>query len=194
MITAFGVARADGNVVSTIGPEDHGFLTYVRQSRGFFIFVEAKPGISGRPVGTVTFNSSVHDPNVLPDFQIEASRALGNGSLAVCDTGPSPSNLGGVPAVNPAVFGGSQAVSNAINDFSCRFDARTTSMLACTRDAFEQTPDFVGSDSTVQFCTTAGVGAEIAFPVGDTILTARVRDVVGQPGPPMSIVVRVLPE
>jgi len=192
VITAFGVARADGNVVSTIGPEDHGFLTYVRPAHGFFIFVEAKPGISGRPVGTVTFNSSLTNPNVLPDFQIETSRPLGNGSPAVCDT--SANNLGGVPAVNPPAFTGSQAISNAINDFSCRFDARANSTLACTRDPFTQMSTFVGGNSTVQFCTTTGVGDEIAFPVGDTILTARVRDVVGQPGPPTSIVVRVLPE
>lgn len=184
------MARADGRVVTTIGPEDHGYLTYLRPPSGFLIYVEAKRGISGRAVGTVTFNSDPTDRNVLPDLQIMASRPLGNGSTAVCDI--LAPRLGGVPAVNPPSFGGSQASSDAINDFSCRFDARTTTSLACTRDGFQQTENFVNRDSTVQFCTSLGVGAEMAFPPGDTILTVRGRDVLGQPGPPMSIVIRVL--
>ena len=187
------MARADGRVVQTIGPEDHGYLTYVRPSSGFMIFVEAKPGISRRRVGSTTFNSHPNDPTVLPDFQIVSSRPLGNGSTSICDDGPAPS-LGGVPAVNPAVFGGSQSVSNAINDLSCRFDWRAASTLACTRDPFQQDGTFVVPGSTAQFCTVTGVGVELSFPLGDTILTARVRDELGFPGPPHSIVVRVLPD
>jgi hypothetical protein len=192
-ITAFGVARADGRIIDTIGPDDHGYLTYVRPPSGFLIYVEAHPGISGRPVGSVTFRSDPTDPNVLPDLQMVASRVLGNGSTAVCDVGPAPNQpLGGVPAVDPPMFGGSQGVSNAINDLGCRFDARGSTALACTRDPFQQVEAFVNPNSTVQFCTTAGVGSEMAFSIGDTILTARVLDVVGQPGHPMSIVIRVL--
>jgi hypothetical protein len=164
---------------------------FLRPSSGFLIYIEARPGVSGRPVGTSTFNYSATDPNVLPDLQLVASRVLGNGSTAVCDTGPVP-RPGGVPAVSPPLFGGTQAVSNAINDFGCRFDARTSSSLACTRDAFQQTESFVDGRSTVQFCTSLGIGTEMAFPPGDTILTARVRDLIGQPGPPVSIVIRVL--
>jgi hypothetical protein len=137
------------------------------------------------------FNSNLNDPNALPSFQIITSRPLGNGSASVCDKGPPPM-IGGVPAVDPPTFGGSQAAANAINDLSCRFDARTAGSLACTRDAFQQVEGFVSSASTVQFCTNPGVGAEIAFPLGDTTLTARVLDVLGQPGPPASIVIRVL--
>jgi hypothetical protein len=187
------VARADGRIIATIGPEDHGYLTYVRPPSGFLIYIEAKPGISGRPVGSVTFNSDPTDPNVLPDLQLVTSRLLGNGSAAVCDVGPAPNQpIGGVPAVDPPMFGGTQTITNAINDLACRFDARVSSGLACTRDPFQQVESFVGQGSTVQFCTSAGVGAEMAFPLGDTILTARVLDVVGQPGHPMSIVIRVL--
>lgn len=189
-ITAFGVARADGRVIDTIGPQNDGYLTYVRPPSGFHIFLEAKPGISRRPVGSVTFRSNPGDPNVLPDFQILVSRVLGNGSSTVCDIGPAI--IGGVPAVVPPSFGGSQMASNAINDLSCRFDARGTAPLACTRDPFMQVYDFHHPDSTIQFCTTAGVGTEFKFPLGDTILTARVLDILGQPGPPMSIVIRVL--
>lgn len=187
------MARADGRVVNTIGPDGHGYLTYVRSPSGFLIYIEAKPGVSRRPVGTVTFESDASDPNVLPDLQIVVSRPLGNGSLAVCDRGPAPDRLlGGVPAVDPPTFGGSQAASNAINDLSCRFDVRSDSSVACTRDPFQQVGIFVGQGSTVQFCSSPSVGTEIAFPPGDTILTARVRDVLGQPGHPVSIVVRVL--
>lgn len=121
-----------------------------------------------------------------------SSRPLGDGSAAVCDTGPpNTATAGGVPAVNPPQFGGVQAVSNAINDLSCRFEARLASSLACTRDGFSQVESFVGVGSTIQFCTNPGIGAELTFPPGDTRLTVRVRDVVGQPGPPATIIVRV---
>ena len=185
------MARADGRVVRSIGPDDRGYPTFLRPASGFLIYLEAKPGVSRRDVGTVTFRSDPSDPSVLPDAQFEVSRPLGNGSTAVCDRGPPP-NIGGVPAVNSQGFGGSQADSNAINDLSCRFDARTASGLACTRDAFQQVEGFVSNDSTVQFCSSPGVGSEIAFPPGDTTVTARVLDIVGQPGPPASIVIRVL--
>lgn len=163
----------------------------MRPASGFIIYIEAAPGISGRPVGTNTYNWDASDPNVLPDLQTLVSRALGNGSPAVCDDGPSPP-IGGVPATVPPAFGGSQAAANAINDLSCRFDARSSTATACTRDSFG-TYGFVNPASTVQFCTSPGVGTELAFPLGDTIVTARVRDVVGQPGQPRSIAVRVWP-
>ncbi|MBX3026030.1 hypothetical protein KF840_14070 [bacterium] len=175
--------------MSSIGPQDDGYLTYVRPPSGFLIYIEARPGISGRPVGVTTFNSSPTDPNVLPDLQVLVSRALGNGSPAVCDEGPAPP-IGGVPASNTRVFDGTQAVANAINDLSCRFDARSTSIQACTRDSFG-TYAFTNPTSTVQFCTSPGVGVELSFPLGDTIVSARVRDVVGQPGQPSSIAIRV---
>jgi hypothetical protein len=190
-ITAFGVARADGLPVASIGPQDDGYPTFVRPPSGFLIYIEARPGISGRPVGTTTFDSSLSDPDELPDLQVIVSRALGNGSLAVCDNGPLPP-IGGVPATVPRAFGGSQAVANAINDLGCRFDARSSTIQACTRDSFG-TYGFTNPASTVQFCTSPGVGTELAFPLGDTIVTARVRDVVGQPGQPSSIAVRVRP-
>jgi hypothetical protein len=180
-------------VVAPIGTDAHGVPIFVRPPNGFLVYVEARPGVSGRPVGTTTFAFDATDPTVLPDLQIVASRALGNGSLAVCDSGPPRSvTAGGVPAVNPPQFSGSQAVSNAINDLSCRFEARGGSSLACTRDPFTQLEAFVAAGSTVQFCTNPGVGAELAFPLGDTTLIVRIRDVLAQPGPSASIIVRVL--
>lgn len=191
-ITAFGVARADGRVVVPIPPDGSAAPVFLRPASGFLIYVEAKPGVSGRSVGQQTFDSDPADPNILPDLQIVSSRPLGNGSAAVCDTGPPlSSTAGGVPGVDPPQFGGMQATSNAINDLSCRFEARIASSLACTRDGFSQIESYVAAGSTMQFCTNPGVGAELAFPAGDTHLTVRVLDVVGQPGPPASIIIRV---
>jgi hypothetical protein len=182
-VTFLGVARADGQPTTPIGTAPDGTPIFQRPlGYGFFLVVEAAPGPSGRPVGTQTFNA-----NGLPNLQIVVSRPLGNGSPAVCDaTAPM---IGGVPAVDPPDFGGSQASTNAINDLGCRFDARTAD-TACTRNASEY-PAFVAPRTTVQFCPTVDVGAEIAFPAGDTRVTARVTDAVGQPGMPASIIIRV---
>jgi hypothetical protein len=179
------VARADGQGTAPIGTLSDGTPVYQRPlGFGFFLVVEAAPGPSGRPVGTQTFNA-----NGLPNLQIVVSRPLGNGSPAVCDS--SGANIGGVPAVDPPMFGGSQASTNAINDLGCRFDARTAD-VACTHDASDL-PAFLGKRTTVQFCPSVDIGAEIAFPLGDTRVTARVTDVIGQPGLPASIIIRVTP-
>ncbi len=160
--------------------------------QGFFIVLEARPGPSGKPVATSTFNWSPSDPTVLPDLQMVVSRPLGNGSTAVCDRGETPDFIGGVPAVDPPLFGGSQFAANAVNDLTCRFDARRASTDACTKNRFQE-ERFVNLASTVQFCTSVGVGIEMAFPPGDTRVTARVRDSLGQPGLPASIIVRIEP-
>ena len=186
-----GVARADGQLTQPVGTAADGTPIYERQvGFGFFLYIEARPGQSGRPVGQNTFNSSLDDPNLLPNLQVVVSRALGNGSSDVCDDGPDPP-IGGVPAVDPPMFGGSQAAANAINDLSCRFNARATTGDACTRNN-QQDPSFVVSTTRVQFCPAVGVGSEIAFPLGDTRVTARVTDVIGAPGPAKSIIVRVV--
>lgn len=158
---------------------------------GFILFVEARPGPNRRSVGTTTYNHSPGDPNVLPNLQIVVSEALGNGSSSVCDKGPAP-NLGGVPAVDPPRFGGDQASANAINDLACRFDARGNSSDACTRNGL-QDASFASTSTKVQFCPSVAIGAEIGFPPGDTRITARVTDAVGQPGLPASIIIRLEP-
>jgi hypothetical protein len=185
-----GVARADGQVTQPVGTAADGTPIFDRPlGFGFFLYIEARPGPSGRPVGQTTFDSDLADPNLLPNLQLVVSNALGNGSSDVCDDGPNPP-IGGVPAVDPPQFGGTQPSANAINDLACRFNARATTGDACTRNN-QQDPSFVVSSTRVQFCPAVGVGAEIAFPVGDTRVTARVTDIIGQPGLTRSIIIRV---
>jgi hypothetical protein len=190
-VAFFGLARADGRVVTPVATAPDGAPIYSRAMPfGFLIVLEFRPGQGGLDVGTSTFRSSPSDPNLLPDVQMVSSHALGNGSAAICDI-TAPSFIGGVPAVNPPMFGGTQAAANAINDLACRFDARTTTTDACTRNAAAE-ERFVSTGSRiVQFCSEVGVGQELAFRLGDTRLTARGLDVAGRPGPPASIVVRV---
>jgi hypothetical protein len=121
---------------------------------------------------------------------IVSSRQLGNGSTAVCDDS-APTFIGGVPAVNPPAFGGSQFIANAINDFSCRFDARTNTADACTRTVTGDFGFVSSGPNLVQFCPTVGVGAELSFALGETTLSAVVKDDFGQPGLPVSIIVRI---
>jgi hypothetical protein len=185
----FGIASGDGRVPTPI--MEQGLPVYVRPvPQGFLIVVEARPGPSNLDVGESTFDWSATQPDRLPSFQIVSSRLLGNGSLAVCDINP-PTFLGGVPAVDPPVFGGSQFIANAINDFACRFTSRKNAADACTKNQFGEAAFKVGGSRTVQFCSTVAVGHEVAFPLGDTRLTARALDAIGQPGQPKTIIIRV---
>lgn len=192
MITYFGVARADGIVVPPVGTDAAGIPIFERPlPQGFFVVAEARRGISNRPPGQSTFNWNSSDPNLLPDFQMVSKNKLGDGSTKVCDDGTIPP-AGGVPAVDPPQFGGSQAIANAINDLACRFNARPTSADACTKDVFG-VARYVDPQSVIQFCPQVGIGAEYAFPIGDTLLSLRLRDTQGNPGPTSQIIIRVLP-
>lgn len=190
MITFFGIAEPDGTVTSPIGTAADGTPIYQRTiPQGFLIVVEMKRGPSNKAVGLQTFNWAPDDPNLLPDLQMVTSRALGNGSSKVCDAVTDPP--GGVPATDPPAFSGSQTIADRVNDLGCRFDARNSNGDACTVAPITREPRFANSQSTAQFCSSPGVGAEMAFPHGDTRLTVRGRDTVGQPGFPTSIIVRV---
>lgn len=187
-MTAFGVARADGLIVRPFAMTGDRIPAYSRPlPNGFILYVEFKRPPDLRPVATSTLSDDVDE---LPAFQIVADRPLGNGSAAVCDDGPLPDEAaGGVPAVANGDF---ESNPRAVNDFSCRFDVRTASGTGpCTRNGFGADA-FDSSESVIQFC--AIIGAEVALPVGDTRFTARVRDTLGRPGPPRSILIRVDPQ
>lgn len=155
----------------------------------FLIVVEARPGPNNQLVGQGLPQSD--DGSTLPDLLIQSDRALGNGSLVVCDKGPPP-NIGGVPAVDLANMSfDSQAMRRALIDFGCRFQVHLTSDQACTINSLGNfrfaTQAF--TSQTVQFCFEPAVGTEVRFPSGRTVLRARVRDRQGGVGDPVDIVV-----
>ena len=125
-----------------------------------------------------------------PDLQIISSNALGNGSAAVCDKQPIAQGGGGVPGMPD--FGPSQTVTDALNDFACRFEAHTPT-IPCTlgpngEDGTVTQPSL--PSGSVQFCYIAQSNTN--FPLGDTILTVQARDTTAAKniGPTKQIVVR----
>lgn len=187
VITAFAVADSSGTFNQTAGTDGLGRPIYSRQGgNDFIIYVEARPGQSRLPVGTNLLSTQLGNPAGQPDLQIVTSRPLGDGSAAVCDR--SFPETGGIPAVEPPSFDFVQAVSDALNDLSCRFRVYQETDFACTQDS-SGTFTFANGGSTVQFCVL--VNQALTFPTGDTVLTVRLRDTAGQAGPPAQIVVRV---
>jgi hypothetical protein len=195
VITYFGIVNVDGAPLFPVGFDTVGRPIYERQAgRAFSVVVEGQPGSDGRAVGSYAFNSDPADPSVLPDLQVLLSRPLGDGSTTVCDKA-SP-DIGGVPATPMLEFAPTQAVADAINDFGCRVDngtggsrARLSPLDACTTSNTGFGFAFVDPKTTAQFC--APIALDWAFPVGDTVVVARLRDTSGALGMQREIVVRV---
>jgi hypothetical protein len=190
-ITFFGVAKPDDTLSTPVGFILGEIPIYERPfGYGFTLVVEGKPGPSRRRVGISSFNWDPWDAAVRPDLEIIVSRPLGDGSTVVCDN--EPPLTGGVPASGS--FDVAQPISDAINDFACRFLNGSGQPLARSQsEACTRFPDgefrFSDESSTVQFC--AKIVEFFAFPVGDTLVTARLRDVAGDSSSPFQLVVRV---
>ncbi|HUI27998.1 MAG TPA: ELWxxDGT repeat protein [Candidatus Kryptonia bacterium] len=192
IITSFALASADDVPLMPKTFDSAGRPVFARQSgRGFSVVVEARPGSDGSAVGNL---ASTNDPSALPDLQVLLSRPLGNGNPAVCDI-VSPM-LGGVPATAALDYLDTQPVTDAINDFGCRVDngsgghnARTSPLDACTTSNEGFGFGFVDASSTTQFC--AFIQGPWPFPVGDTVVEARVRDHAGALSATREIVVRI---
>lgn len=194
-ITYFGLARADDQLIEPIGRENgipvfERIKTVPTGASGFSIVIEARPGTSDAEVGTSSYDVTLLS---LPDLQIQVSRPLGNGSATVCDDPISAP--GGVPATNPVSFEETAANIAHVNDLSCRFvdgqgstEARTSPQDSCV--AFTSGDfSFVDPDTTTQYC--GAINVPLAFPLGDTVVTARLRDVDGNIGEEKQILVRV---
>ena len=159
----------------------------------FRVVVEGKRGPSNLAVGQNAFRYDPSDPTVRPDLEIIVSQPLGNGSSTVCDDGSDGMPIGGVPA--SAGFDLLQPISDAINDLGCRFINGSNNPVGrgpgdqCTI-GLDGLPTFGNGSSSVQFC--ADIIPELAFPVGDTLVTARLHDSSGTPGDPASMIVRIL--
>ncbi len=179
IVTFFGAARADGMAVQPKSVDKKGIPTYVSGGgSGFMLIVEGKPGASGLDPARRIFAYVPDDPKSRPDLEIEADHDLGDGSPAVCDR--SRPKIGGIPGINPPSFAETQKIGDALNDFSCRFETFIQSDSACTKDKTEDF-SFVNKETTTQFCMI--VARAWAFPVGETLLSVRLRDTDGNPGP-----------
>jgi hypothetical protein len=179
VVTFFGAARADGSSVEPESIDKKGIPVYRSEvGSGFMLVVEVKAGESGFEPGRRVFAYKPDDPTVRPDLEIESSRNMGNGSREVCDR--QRPNIGGMPGINPPNFKETQKISDAINDFSCRFETFIESAGSCTLDK-NGDYSFISKDSTTQFCMI--VARAYMFPVGKTLLSVRVRDSEGSPGP-----------
>lgn len=189
----FGVLRADETLLEPVGYDEMGRPIYTRQSpSGFVLVIDAKPGTNGAPVGMSAFDYDPTDPSVRPDLQIQVTRALGDGSTEVCDN--MIGNFGGVPGIDPPSYEETQAISDALNDLGCRFNDGTGQPKGRGPDsACVLYPDgefrFVDPSATLEFC--GSVSFPLRFQDGDTIVTARVRDMSGMIGPERQIVLRV---
>jgi len=205
VITYFGLATADGFEVPQSGTTANGLPIFNRVAgAGFMIVVEGRPGTSGSTIGQCNSSYDEFSPEARPDLQILSNRNLGAGNPAVCDGPVGPATgfncggrppfilpLGGIPAVDPPDFNApTRAVADALNDFGCRM-AYFTAAESCTQSEFRNFRYLRAPQSTDQFCTSGVVSPEMLFPSGDTILTARLRDFAGNPGPQARIVVRV---
>jgi hypothetical protein len=177
-ITFFGAARADGSTVEPTSVEK-GIPVYRSEvGSGFMLVVEAKPGANGYEPGRRVFAYMPDDPKLRPDLEIETSRDMGDGSREVCDR--MRPHIGGMPGISPPSYAETQRISDAINDFSCRFEAFIESEGSCTLNKSGDY-SFVSKETTTQFCML--VARAYAFPVGKTLLSVRLRDSEGNPGP-----------
>jgi len=187
VILIFGVARADDVVQEPDTHDAVGRPVYLRsQGQGLMLVVEARQGAS-------RLDDLTYDPTgFAPGIEIIASRPLGDGSPAVCDY--DPPLIGGVPGVDPLVFDDSAAVRDAVADLGCRFNDGTgaprgrNANSACTRDA-GALYSFIDPQTDLQYCLP--IAKAWAFPVGDTIVAARVRDLAGNVSAVSEIVIRV---
>jgi hypothetical protein len=191
IVTFAGLARADGQLTQPFGKDPAGIPIYRNPvGSGFVIVVEAKPGVSNVEVGRSIFKYDPQDPTQRPDLEIEVNRPLGDGSEAVCDA--RPPKIGGIPAIDPPSFAEKNPkVSAALNDLSCRFETFIESNSSCTVAKAGEFSFVDPKESKVQFCMV--VAHAWNFPDGDTLVSVRLRDVDGNPGPVTRFIVRRQP-
>jgi len=182
-ITFLGISSPDGRLAPSLGVLPGGEIVFFLSSGlGFNIVAEARPGPAGFAVGLDVIDSDLDDPTRRPDLQVQVDRSIGDGDRTVCN----PDR--GVPSVDPESFAFDQPITDAMNDFGCRFDVATTASSTCTQDSFGQ-PAFASFRSRVQFC--AAVNGFLRFPEGDTRITLQIRDAQGMLSPVGRLVVRV---
>jgi hypothetical protein len=186
VITFFGIARADGKPIEPESKTRKGtpiFVNYV--GSGFILVVEGKPGISNLEVGRRLTSYDPKDPSIRSDLEVEVTRPLGDGSPEVCDA--RRPHIGGIPAVKPPSFAETGKIAATLVDFSCRFETFIQSSESCTLNSYGDF-SFVAKDTATQFCMV--VARAWNFPKGDTLVSARLRDERGNPGPVSHFILR----
>jgi hypothetical protein len=154
----------------------------------FIIVVEGRAGANGRAPGTSLLPSVVDNR---PDVQVQSTRPFGNGDPQVPTMCPPGlfSLDGGIPAINPPSFAAGAMITNALNDFACRFDPNVGLSAPCTLLDATREPRLVDTNARVQFCTRPR--ADERLQPGESVLTLKLRDTGGSTGPTAQIVVRV---
>ena len=179
IVTFAGISRADGIELKPIGADPSGvpiFQNYV--GSGFQMIIEGKPGISNLEVGRRTDGRTATDRTAQPDLQVQVTNDLGDGSREICDR--RRPNIGGVPGIDPPSFAETKEVADTLNDMSCRFETFIESESACIVTKYGDF-SFINPETTTQFCMI--VARAWNFPVGDTLVSVRLRDVERNPGP-----------
>jgi hypothetical protein len=193
VITYFGVTRSDDTLLAPAGISNEGVPIFERFfGSGFSLVIEARRGGTNTPLERSTFDWSPVEPDRLPGLQVLVSNPLGNGSPGVCDD-QQPA-AGGVPATQPPDFEPTQETANAVNDLSCRFkDGLGLRQGRDTLDACTTTGDgtfaFVDRTTNLQYCGL--MNEPLAFPAGDTVVTARIRDEANNISLPRQIIIRI---
>jgi len=179
VVTFAGITRADGIEVEPVSVDKDGVPTYRNYvGSGFQMVIEGKPGLSNLEVGRRLFTYDPKDPKARPDLEVEVTRDLGNGSPKVCDR--RRPDIGGIPGINPPSFAETQKITDALNDFACRFETFIESESACVVTRYGDF-SFINKESTIQFCMV--VARAWNFQVGETLVSVRLRDIEGNPGP-----------
>lgn len=188
-IVFFGLANADDSLAAPSGEGPGGVPVYERPfGFSFSLVVEAVAGPSGLSPRPATFVDGG-----IPDLQVQTTRALGDGSSAVCDV--ELPDYGGVPGIDPPRLEDPTSIADALNDFGCRFVDGFGNPRAracengCVRFESGQYDCAVGGPSAQQYC--APVAQPMSFQPGDTLVTARVRDGDDNLGDPAQIIIRI---
>jgi hypothetical protein len=185
LITHAGIARADGRAVDPDSTEK-GVPVYVNYvGSGFLVVIEAKQGLTELDVGRRLFAYDANNPKKRPDIEVEVNRDLGDGSAEVCDS--RRPHIGGIPGIDPPSFAETKKVAAALNDMSCRFETFIESAGACTLNQYGDF-SYIAKDSVTQFCMV--IARAWRFPYGDTLVSARLRDSKGEPGPVTHFILR----
>ena len=198
VVTFVALARLDGCVfccnadcLTTPTPTPHiegGKRVFETLSGRVVLVVEGAPGSNGNAVAT---SLDAVDPDQRPDMQIQSTMNIGDGDPeipAACPPGQGTTDRG-IPGLPIPTFADAPGVTDALLDFACRFDPGVSAAIPCTMRDASGDPKTINPSATAQFCDSVPDNAK--FQPGDSLLTVRLRDNFGNPGPTAQIIVRV---